>query len=222
MAQADPTYAADIKAIHAMARQLALGNDSYRAIVRRVSGGRTETSKALTPAERVALRGELTRLGAGRPVRTPGKATRRQAQSAHARKIRALWIALWHLGGIPDPGEHALAGFVRRQSGIEDLAWLSGRDADGVIEALKARCRRFGFSPPTDAAAGRAALLKAQMVRLKDLGVMRIDTDLARYLRVKSVAMMDVAASHAAAKHLGQLIRNTAPPDGEGGDAPGP
>ena len=133
----DPLRSAQIKAIHAMKRELALPDDSYRAVISRHSEGRTESSADLTNAERADVLAYLRGLGAGRvaarasgrthsakvyrlvtpvPAEAARAGDRPLAQTPHARKIRAMWLSLFHLGEVSEPSEDALAAFVERQT----------------------------------------------------------------------------------------------------------
>src|SRR5690606_20778762 len=62
-----------------------------------------------------------------------------------ARKARALWISLYHLGVVHNPSEQALEAFAARQVGCERLAWMRQGQGDKLIEALKAMAERAGW-----------------------------------------------------------------------------
>jgi phage gp16-like protein len=168
---ADTARAKQIKAIHAMRRELALAEDSYRAIVSRVSTGRTDSSADLKPAERAALLDELRRFGAGKksPRKAPRRAGRRPlAPGERQAKIRALWLALFQAGELSDPSEEALDAYVARQTagakgqggvGVASAAWLDQATADRVVKGLRGWCLRVGVP-----------LAKADKVAMVDLG----------------------------------------------------
>lgn len=156
----------DLAAIHAMRKELALTEDSYRAIVSRVSNGQTDTSAELSPSQRGALIEEMKRLGAGRKnKKSPGaggvprttrggrprdpRAGRRPiAPGNQQAKIRALWLGLYHLGEIADPSEAALDGFVQRMTKISSARFLRADAADKVIKALRGWATRVGWTMP--------------------------------------------------------------------------
>jgi hypothetical protein len=167
--------------IHAMAKELALAEDCYRSMVSLVSGARTESAGDLTERERDALIDRLRELGAGR------KRTPTPRDDVLVRKIRVLWLALWHLGEIEDASEAALRGFAARQTrtktatgeGLASLTWLDGDGARAVIEALRARLGRAGFQAPqtdgaTSARAAKEALAGAIWDRLAAVGAARV------------------------------------------------
>lgn len=73
---------------------------------------------------------------------------RKMANTDHARKIRALWLNLYHLGEIDDPSEEALGAFAKRMAGIETLQWAASGDADKIIKALRGWLDRVGYHHP--------------------------------------------------------------------------
>ena len=63
----------------------------------------------------------------------PGK---KAADHPMARKARALWISLYHLGAVHNPAEQALEAFAQRQLKCERLNWARQSDSYLLIEAL--------------------------------------------------------------------------------------
>lgn len=128
-----------IAAAHACRRQVAgMGDeDTWRDFLETTTGKRSMRAMSDRQIRSVveALRGRGARKA---PPRRAGG--RPLADAATARKARALWISLYHLGCVQDPSERALASFVKRQSGVDDLRFL--HEALGVIEALKAWAAR--------------------------------------------------------------------------------
>lgn len=128
-----------IAKIHIARAQMALDEDCYRALLRRVGG--KDSSKAMSLGQLEAVLAEFKRLGfAGKPARA-GK--RKMASAPQAKKIRALWLVLHQMGVLRDPSEEALAGFVARSCGIDDLHWITPADADRVIRALRGWIQRL-------------------------------------------------------------------------------
>jgi phage gp16-like protein len=127
-------------------KQLGLDEDAYRDLLAaRYAGKRSR--RQLGNAQLVDLVEHFKSLGfkASPPTRKAG--TRAQADSPEHRKMRALWLTLYHLGVIEDASEAALAGFARRvtggkETGVATLHWVRGQDAFKTIEALKARAAR--------------------------------------------------------------------------------
>lgn len=137
---------ADIRTIHVLRRDLALADDSYRAMVWRASNGRTDTSRDLDAGERRALIVRLRELGAG----TRRRPKRRQmpiAPSPQLRMCQGMWVELWKGGVALDRTDAALAAFIKRQTGVE-IGRLTPKQWTSVIEALKAIAARHGMLSP--------------------------------------------------------------------------
>ncbi|MCX9146596.1 gp16 family protein [Erythrobacter sp. WG] len=140
--------------IHVAKKELQLADDDYRQILLD-SAGRTSAGDCTeAELERVLKRLQeigftpLTKAGAARP-----------AQHPMARKARALWISLHHLGAVEKPSEQALEAFARRQLKCERLVWADQSQGYRLIEALKAMAERHGW-PQVDPAGRPWSLLK--------------------------------------------------------------
>lgn len=128
-----------IAKIHIAKAQMALDEECYRALLRRVTG--KDSSKAMSLGQLEAVLAEFKRLGfAGKPARA---GRRKMAGEPQAKKIRALWLVLYRMGALRDPSEEALAGFVARACGVDDLHWTTPADADRVIRALRGWIQRL-------------------------------------------------------------------------------
>lgn len=140
----------DLAAIHAMAKELALSEDSYRDIIRRHAAGRTESAGEMTAPERNDVIRYLKGLGAGKKTRarTDGRQWQPAAAKKHARLIHALWGELGRLGALDTPTKPALNAFCARMAGTGDAAtapdFLTAAQATPVIEALKSWIARTG------------------------------------------------------------------------------
>jgi len=119
--------------IHVAKKQLAMDDDSYRAMLRSVGG--VESSKDLTPTAASRVLKHLERSGFKPVARLANK--RSSADDAQSRKILALWLALHARGIVRNSSNEALAAYVKRQTGVEALQWLTAAQASRVIEALK-------------------------------------------------------------------------------------
>ncbi|HMV55516.1 MAG TPA: regulatory protein GemA [Rhodocyclaceae bacterium] len=115
-------------------------DDDYRALLARV--GKVGSAADLDIAGRVRVLREFERLG-WKPAPT-GQPKPKLCREPQARKIRALWLALYGAGVVRNPDESALLTYVRRQEKVDRLEWLSVAAASKVIEALKQWCRRTG------------------------------------------------------------------------------
>jgi len=126
-----------IGAVHAARKASALDDDTYRAMLTRITG--KSSSKDLTDGE---LRRVLDHMNGQKPGQrrfAPPKAS-----NAVAGKARALWISLHALGAISDPSEHALNAWVKRQYKVDHLAFVQGAKGFAVVEGLKQWCARLG------------------------------------------------------------------------------
>lgn len=121
-------------------KDLAMDEDDYRQIVFDKTG-RTSLKEA-SERELAAVLDVMKSKGF-RPLPKKGKAP--VAQHPMARKARALWISLYHLGVVHNPAEQALEAFAARQLGCEKLVWARQSDAYRLIEALKDMARRAGW-----------------------------------------------------------------------------
>lgn len=124
--------AADLAKIHIAKKQLAMDDDAYRAMLKSVAGVESAKSLSLSGVSKVLA--HLKRCGF-KPIAK--KQSRPLADDAQSRKIRALWLELHQSGAVRNPAESALAQFVKRQTGVAALQWLTVEQASAVIEDLK-------------------------------------------------------------------------------------
>ena len=118
--------------IHIAKKQLGLDDETYRAVLMRVT--RKVSSAAMNPAERSKVIAEMKRLG----FKPRGKFTARKASDKpYVRKVFALWGELKRKGLWRDPNPASLRAFVKKMTGVADPEWLSFAQATVVIEALK-------------------------------------------------------------------------------------
>jgi phage gp16-like protein len=128
-----------LKAIHVLKKQLGLDDETYRAMLRKITG--KDSSAVMTSGEHRGVLDEMRRLldGHASPsarVRSPGDAAGAPC-AAQLAKIHALWADLREAGALKDASERALRQFARRVTGRDALEWLAAADANKVIEGLK-------------------------------------------------------------------------------------
>lgn len=123
----------DLQRIHIAKRDLALSDETYRQLVKRITG--CDSAGDLDGGQRRKLLAELHRLG-WRPARAYRVRPSDRA-ATQADKIRALWIELGKATDLRDPTERGLGRFCRRVTGKQRPEWLRPSDANSVIEALK-------------------------------------------------------------------------------------
>ena len=136
--------------VHLARKELGLDEDTYRAILRRLTGH--ESAGSCNEAQLGAVLDEFKVKGwkptvAGKtPAGTGMAPILRAADHAAARKARAMWISLHQLAVVRDASEAALEAFGRRQLGVEKIQWTDQARMYRLIEALKAMAEREGWS----------------------------------------------------------------------------
>lgn len=121
-----------IAAIHVGLKQLGIEQDDARDLYERQTGKRS--LRDMRPRELEAVVGELRRLG----FKPSSKGAARRVEGRYAKKLQAMWIALWNLGLTADRTDRALVSFVQRQTKVDHTRFLHDpADAAKVIEALK-------------------------------------------------------------------------------------
>lgn len=124
----------DLAKIHIAAKDLHLTEDAYRTLLESVAG---VTSAADLDADgRREVLACLRRLG-WEPRGGPRRRAHAGPAGPQAAKIAALWGALHRAGKVRHGDASALRRFVLRMTGVEALEWLTARQANAVIEALK-------------------------------------------------------------------------------------
>jgi phage gp16-like protein len=123
-----------IAKIHVAKKDLALVDDTYRAILLRVTG--KSSSADCTDAQLDLVLGEFKRLG------FEGKKAYAGPKSEHAyhRMVYSLWSGLKPY--LTDHSRAALRAFIERQTGLGAVEFLGPEDANNVIEGLKAWLER--------------------------------------------------------------------------------
>ena len=137
-----------IRLIHVAKRDLSMDDDTYRAILQRI--GKKASSTDLTIPELEKVLEYLKRSGfkvrsksKSAPKPAQEKPSRPLAQDLESKKIRALWLFLHELGAVKNPSEEALAAYVKRIAGVDALQWISGEQAERLIETMKKWAMRF-------------------------------------------------------------------------------
>lgn len=149
-------------ALHLAAKAAGLTDDAdYRAMLAAQTGGKT-SAKDMTDGQ---IRAVLDHLNSGGKPKGQAPSARRRDDSATSRKIRALWLSLHQLGTVRNPSEDALAAFIKPMAKVDDLRWLSPRDAFRVIEALKNMGARDGVAWAAHKTP-QEAIIAAQLAKL--------------------------------------------------------
>lgn len=191
-----------IRLIHVAKRDLSLDDDTYRSILQRFGG--KESSSDLTVPKLEQVLEHLKR--SGFKVRSKGKPakpkavkampSRPLAQDAESKKIRALWLFLHELGAVKNPSEEALAAYVKRIAGVDALQWISGEQAERLIETMKKWAMRF----LPDAI--RALVPRVTDLPLSDLDLVQINAQLR-----KAFERMTFDPMHSAWESLNDVLK---------------
>lgn len=119
--------------IHIAKKALALEEDDYRAVLKRVTG--RSSAKDLSEAQRLRVVTEFKRLG-WEPTKQGGS-FRPASNKGYVRKLFALAKSLDVLGYWSAPYKDALRSFVKNRCDVDDPEWLSYDQATPLIKALK-------------------------------------------------------------------------------------
>jgi hypothetical protein len=124
-----------IAKVHIAKKELALADESYRAILERITG--RASSKDCSERQLEQLIAEFKRLGW-----VPRKAANPPSAKPWVRKIYALWRDAGIVGAVDNASKAALRAFVKRQTGKSAPEFCSPSEANKVSEGLKAMIRR--------------------------------------------------------------------------------
>jgi len=122
-----------LAAIHVGKKQLGLDEETYRAMLCRVTG--KVSAKDMSEGERAAVVREMRRQGfkpSSKGFQNSDKAgfkgSVKKQRSGLYRKLQALWIAGWNLGVVRDRTDAGLDGFIAAKCGGNEVQ---------AVEALK-------------------------------------------------------------------------------------
>ena len=121
-----------IQLIHIAKSQLGLDDEVYRSMLSGLELPNSTTKMSVPELQKVL--DHLKR--SGFKVRSKTK-DRPQADSEQAKMLRGLWLELAGLGYVQDASERALSAWVKRETGVAALQWLTVETAQKTIEKLK-------------------------------------------------------------------------------------
>lgn len=126
----------ELAQIHIAKTALGLDDETYRDMLFTV--GRVRSAADLDYAGRRKVLAHMKSRGW-----KPGRAKRsKYANDPLSGKIMALWLELRDQGVITDASDKALATFCRDVGGADRPEWLNNKQAEKVIEGLKAWLER--------------------------------------------------------------------------------
>ncbi|MYI69614.1 MAG: regulatory protein GemA [Boseongicola sp. SB0673_bin_14] len=132
--RADPAREARnrlIRAIHATARVSGLDDETRKNLQLQLTGQASCADMTVPQLQSVVAALQAVQK---KPVLPDGPYTG---------KMRALWKSGWNLGVVRNPGDKALAAFVRRTTNLDSARWATDPvHASGVIEGLKSLLSR--------------------------------------------------------------------------------
>jgi phage gp16-like protein len=132
-------------------KELGLDEQTYRAILERLTGHRSAT--LCSDGQLGLVLDELKAKGWKPQARKP-----RLVDPPAVRKARALWISLHQLGVVRDRSDAAMAAFGKRQLRAERLEWNDMGQMFKLVEALKAMATRAGWDQAGDLETVKARL----------------------------------------------------------------
>ncbi len=154
------TRQSELAKIHLAKKQLGLDEETYRAVVSRISArfrsDPVDSAGEMTEAERGALLDEFRRIGfqSAPPAERAADwvtigPTHPGAQ--HLRKLLACAYELERIGAVKANRTSIwLRAFIKRQTGCDALQWLTAEDANKVIEGLKGWRKKFLLKHPIE------------------------------------------------------------------------
>lgn len=139
--------------IHIAKKELGLSDDEYRGILQ--DRYKKDTAAKLTRFEAEDLVEHFKKLGfkVKRPAASSGQGgdqtsttgdhkTSPNYEKPMARKVVAIWITLALAGAVRNGSDAALQSYVKRMTGVDNLAWCDDQQLWRLIEALKKWAKR--------------------------------------------------------------------------------
>ncbi len=158
-AASDSNRKSMIAKIHIGKSKLCMVDESYRALLVRITG--KESTKDMSGAELEAVLKEFERLGFKTTTFRAGP--RLLPNDPQIKRVRALWLNLYHLGAIHDGSEKNLEAYCLRMAKVEKIQWMRSHQIDAVIRGLLGWLNRIGWMNPD--AAMIDTVMRARVMR---------------------------------------------------------
>jgi phage gp16-like protein len=137
-----------IAKIHVAKKQLGLDDDQYRSIIQGATNGEADSCKDCNEAQLERIMTQMTEWGFKPVVTAPAEGskpkvklspvTRGKPDPTQVDKIRAVWIDLANKGIIRNRSDDAIQSFAKRLTRVDRLEWLTTKQCQTVLAALKA------------------------------------------------------------------------------------
>lgn len=125
----------DLAMIHIAKKDLGLDDDTYRDMLWTVA--RVRSSKDLDFSSRIKVLEHLKARGFKPKQAAKAKQKAPLSNEPQHKMIRGLWLELHAVGTVLDPSEQAISRFIKNQTKIDRIEWLSTSQASQIIEILK-------------------------------------------------------------------------------------
>jgi phage gp16-like protein len=137
-----------IAKIHVAKKQLGLDDDQYRGVIQGVTGGESDSCSNCSEVQLEQIMSRMTEWGFKPAITAPAEGekpkvklspvTRGKPDPTQVDKIRAVWIDLANKGIIRNRSDDAIQSFAKRLTKIDRLEWLTTKQCQTVLAALKA------------------------------------------------------------------------------------
>lgn len=131
--------------IHIAKKELGFDDDTYRTILQ--TRYKKDSAAKLTRFEAEDLINHFKKQGF-KVKRSKGETIPTKTSPTYekpmARKVVAIWINMALAGKVHNGSDAALQSYVKRMTGVDNLAWCDDRQLWKLIEALKKWAKREG------------------------------------------------------------------------------
>lgn len=135
----DPRRAALAK-IHIAKKELAMTDDSYQALLQRLTG--KESAQTLSLLDLEKLLAEFKRLGWRPKARKQKTEATEDWRMPRIRLLKRLWLWLHQHGQVRDVSDRALLSFCQQHMQATQLLWADSAELNKCVETLKSWQRR--------------------------------------------------------------------------------
>lgn len=127
----------DLAKIHIAKKALGWDDDHYRDIMFSVCRVRSSGQLDFTGRKRFLAHLKACGWSGAAPARPERAKAARAPLTGPQKKMWSLWQQLADDGRVDNRKMPALLAYVKRQTGVDRLEWLNGKQEDLVIESLK-------------------------------------------------------------------------------------